>query len=57
MAMVVVVGWLGVAAMGRVRAWDADGLHQTLQGIAPVVAACGNATYMALASWCKLVTA
>ena len=26
-AMVVVVGWPGVAAIGRVRTWDADGVH------------------------------
>ena len=45
------------AAMGGVRAWDTDGLHQSLHGMAPAVAADGDATHMALARGLKLVTA
>jgi len=45
------------AAMGSVRAWDADRLHQSLHGMAPAVAAGGDATHMALALGLELVAA
>jgi hypothetical protein len=44
--------------MGGVRAWDADGLHQSLHGMAQAVAAGGDAIHMvALARGLELVAA
>ena len=52
-----VVGRPRGAAMGGVRAWDAERLHQSLHGMAPAVAAGGDATHMALALGLELVAA
>ena len=45
------------AAMGSVRAWDMNGVQQSLHVMAPAVAASGNATHMALALGLELVAA
>jgi hypothetical protein len=57
-AVSIIVGRPRGAAMGGVRAWDADGLHQSLHGMAQAVAAGGDATHMvALARGLELVAA
>jgi hypothetical protein len=48
-AMLVIVGRPDCAAVDDIWAWEADGLHQLLHGIAPAVATSGHATHMALA--------
>lgn len=53
----VIVGRLGSAAMDGVRAWNTDGLHQVLHGVAPEIAAGGGPAHMALADGPELITA
>jgi hypothetical protein len=57
--MLVIVGTPDGAAMDGIWAWEADGLHQVLHGVAPGVATSGHTTHMALAvaTGLELVTA
>jgi hypothetical protein len=57
MAFSIMVGWPHGAAMGGVRAWNADGCHQSLHVMASAVAAYGNPTHMAFAYGLELVAA
>lgn len=56
-SVLVIIGWLGCAAMSSIWALHTNAFHQALHGVASAVAACGDATHMTLARGLELVAA
>ena len=55
--MLVIIGSSGGAAMDGIRAWEVDGLHKALHGVAPAVASSVDPTHITLAGGLELVMA